>query len=119
MDATHIIMALPAVKPSEDWCDPVKNHSMFLQTMVDDETRFIDIVTGWPGSTTFSRLLKCSGFFKLCEAGKRLDGPGPVKASSENGEIREFIVGNICYPLLPTLMTPYEGESLSDPMASL
>ncbi|KAG8100568.1 hypothetical protein GUJ93_ZPchr0013g36530 [Zizania palustris] len=116
IDATHIIMTLPAVESSEDWCDLAKNYSMFLQVIVDDEMRFIDICTGWPGSMTFSRLLKCSSFFKLCEAGKRLYGP--AKVSAENGEIKEFIVGDICYPLFPWLMTPYEGGSLSAPMAN-
>ncbi|KAL6646979.1 hypothetical protein ACP70R_014416 [Stipagrostis hirtigluma subsp. patula] len=114
VDATHIIMTLPAVESSEDWCDGAKNYSMFLQGIVDDELRFIDIVTGWPGSMTFSNLLKCSGFFKLCESGKRLDGP--VRIPAENEEIREFIAGDSCYPLLPWLMTPYEGENLSVPM---
>jgi len=113
VDATHIIMTLPAVESSEDWCDPAKNYSMFLQGIVDDEMRFIDIVTG-PGSMTFSRLMKCSGFFKLCEAGNRLNGP--VKVSAENAEIREYIAGDSCYPLLPWLMTPYEGKNLSVPM---
>ncbi|XP_040382396.1 protein ANTAGONIST OF LIKE HETEROCHROMATIN PROTEIN 1 [Oryza brachyantha] len=116
VDATHIIMTLPAVESSEDWCDPAKNYSMFLQGIVDDEMRFIDIVTGWPGSMTFSRLLKCSGFFKHCEAGTRLDGP--VMVSAEIGEIKEYIVGNNCYPLLPWLMTPYDGESLSAAMSN-
>ncbi|CAM0958235.1 unnamed protein product [Alopecurus aequalis] len=111
IDATHIIMTLPAVESSEDWCDPAKNYSMFLQGIVDDEMRFIDIVTGWPGSMTFSRLLKCSGFHKLCEAGKRLNGP--VRVSGEDAEIREFIAGDMSYPLLPWLMTPYEGDNLS------
>ncbi|TVU41737.1 hypothetical protein EJB05_15282 [Eragrostis curvula] len=114
VDATHIIMTLPAVESSEDWCDPAKNYSMFLQGIVDDDLRFIDIVTGWPGSMTFSRLMRCSGFFKHCEAGKRLDGP--VRVSAGNTEIREFIAGDSCYPLLPWLMTPYEGKNLSGPM---
>lgn len=116
IDATHIIMTLPAVESSEDWCDPAKNYSMFLQGIVDDEMRFIDIVTGWPGSLPVSRLLKCSGFHKLCEAGKRLNGP--VRVSGEDAEIREFIVGDMCYPLLPWLMTPYEDENLSAPMVN-
>ena len=116
IDATHIIMTLPAVESSEDWCDPAKNYSMYLQGIVDDEMRFIDIVTGWPGSLTFSRLLKCCGFYKLCEAGKRLNGP--VRVSGEDAEIREFIVGDMCYPLLPWLMTPFEGDNLSTPMVN-
>jgi hypothetical protein len=114
VDATHIIMTLPAVESSEDWCDQAKNYSMFLQGVVDDDLRFIDIVTGWPGSMTFSRLMKCSSFFKLCEAGERLGDP--VRITSGNAEIREFIAGDSCYPLLPWLMTPYEGNKLSAPM---
>lgn len=114
IDATHIIMTLPAVESSDDWCDQESNYSMFLQGIVDHEMRFLDIVTGWPGSMTVSRLLKCSGFFKLCESGKRLNGP--VRLSVERAEIREFIVGDAAYPLLPWLMTTYEGRSLSAPM---
>ncbi|XP_003561367.2 protein ANTAGONIST OF LIKE HETEROCHROMATIN PROTEIN 1-like isoform X2 [Brachypodium distachyon] len=111
IDATHIVMMLPAVESSEYWYDHANNYSMFLQGIVDHEMRFIDVVTGWPGSTTFSQLLKLSEFYKLCEAGKRLDGPAQV--SREDLEIREFIVGDVSYPLLPWLMTPYQGESLS------
>ncbi|KAJ6816998.1 protein ANTAGONIST OF LIKE HETEROCHROMATIN PROTEIN 1 [Iris pallida] len=114
--ATHIIMTLPAVESSDDWRDQESNYRMFLQGVVDHEMRFLDIVTGWPGSMTMSLLLKFSGFFKLCEAGKRLHGP--VKMSAERAEIREFIVGDCAYPLLPWLMTPYEGKGLSASMAS-
>ena len=116
IDATHIIMTLPAVESSDDWCDQESNYSMFLQGLVDHEMRFLDIVTGWPGSMTYSRLLKFSGFYKLCESGKALNGP--VKMSAERAEIREFIVGDSAYPLLPWLITPYEGKGLSASMVS-
>ncbi|KAK8919149.1 hypothetical protein KSP39_PZI021136 [Platanthera zijinensis] len=115
ISATHIIMTLPAVESSDDWCDQERNYSMFLQVVVDHDMRFLDIVTGWPGSMTVSRLLKCSGFYKLCEGGRRLSGP--PKTSPANGvEIREFIVGGSCYPLLPWLMIPYAGKGLSASM---
>lgn len=114
IDATHIIMTLPAVESSHDWCDRESNYSMFLQVIVDHEMRFLDIVTGWPGSMTMSRLLKCSGFYKLCENGNRLNGP--LKVSAEGMEIREFIVGDSAYPLLPWLMIPYIGKGISAPM---
>jgi hypothetical protein len=116
VDATHVTMTLPAVESSEDWCDHAKNYSMFLQGVVDDQMRFIDIVTGWPGSMTFSRLMNYSGFFKLCESGERLNGS--VKVSAEGAEIREYIAGDSCYPLLSWLMTPYEGKNLSAPLQS-
>ncbi|XP_014751783.1 protein ANTAGONIST OF LIKE HETEROCHROMATIN PROTEIN 1-like [Brachypodium distachyon] len=114
IDATHILMTLPAVESSENWRDHAGNYSMILQGIFDHEMRFIDICTGWPGGMTVSQLLEFSGFYKFCEAGERLDGPSQV--SREGAQIREFIVGDMCYPLLPWLMTPYEGESLAVPM---
>lgn len=110
IDATHIIMTLPAVQTSDDWCDQENNYSMLVQGIVDHEMRFIDIVTGWPGGMTVSRLLKFSGFFKLCEAGQRLNGNG--RTLSEGVELREYIVGGIGYPLLSWLITPYENNCL-------
>ncbi|XP_042987814.1 protein ANTAGONIST OF LIKE HETEROCHROMATIN PROTEIN 1 isoform X2 [Carya illinoinensis] len=116
IDATHIIMTLPAVQTSDDWCDPENNYSMLLQGIVDHEMRFLDIVTGWPGGMTVSRLLKCTGFFKLCEGGERLNGN--VRTLSGGEEIREFIVGGGGYPLLPWLLTPYETDGLSASMST-
>ena len=116
IDATHIIMTLPAVQTSDDWCDPKNNYSMLLQGVVDHEMRFLDIVTGWPGGMTVSRLLKCSGFFKLCNSGERLNGNS--RSLSEGVEIREYIVGGAAYPLLPWLVTPCEESGDLETLAS-
>ncbi|BFG43111.1 hypothetical protein CerSpe_293850 [Prunus speciosa] len=110
IDGTHIIMTLPTVQTSDDWCDLEDNYSMLLQGIVDHEMRFLDIVTGWPGGMTVSRLLKCSGFFKLCEGGQRLNEN--VRTLSGGVEIREYLVGGVGYPLLPWLITPYESNGL-------
>ncbi|KAJ3669911.1 hypothetical protein LUZ60_010235 [Juncus effusus] len=109
IDTTHIIMTLPAVESSEDWFDTERNYSMFLQGIVDYNMRFLDIVTGYPGSMTFAQLLKLSGFYNLCETRERLNGS--VKISKESEEIREFIVGDLGFPILPWLMTPYEVKT--------
>nr|XP_043637030.1 protein ANTAGONIST OF LIKE HETEROCHROMATIN PROTEIN 1 [Erigeron canadensis] len=114
IDATHIVMTLPSVQTSDDWCDEVKNYSMLVQGIVDDKSRFLDIVTGWPGGMTIPKLLKFSGFYKLSEKGERLNGK-PMSLSNTS-EIREFIVGGANYPLLPWLITPYR-ESESDAMS--
>ncbi|VFQ83776.1 unnamed protein product [Cuscuta campestris] len=111
IDTTHIVMTLPAVQTSDDWCDQENNYSMLLQGIVDDEMRFLDIVTGWPGGMSASRLLKFSGFYKMCQSGDRLNGS--AKITNEGLEIREYIVGDFGYPLLPWLITPYEGDELS------
>ncbi|XP_068339859.1 protein ANTAGONIST OF LIKE HETEROCHROMATIN PROTEIN 1-like [Pyrus communis] len=109
IDGTHIIMTLPTVQTSDDWCDPEENYSMLLQGIVDHEMRFLDIVTGWPGGMTVSRLLKCSGFYKLCEGGQRLNGN--ARSLSGGVEIREYLVGGVGYPLLPWLITPFESNA--------
>ncbi|KAJ1433101.1 Harbinger transposase-derived nuclease domain [Sesbania bispinosa] len=111
IDATHIMMTLPAVQTSDDWCDQEKNYSMLLQGIVDHEMRFIDIMTGLPGGMTCSRLLKCSAFFKLSEKGERLNGDVRTLGGDV---IREYVVGGYSYPLLPWLMTPYETNGISD-----
>ncbi|KAF3960484.1 hypothetical protein CMV_014810 [Castanea mollissima] len=116
IDATHIIMTLPAVQTSDDWCDPENNYSMLLQGIVDHEMRFLDIVTGWPGGMTVSRVLKCTGFLKLCEGGERLNGS--VRTLPGGEDIREFIVGGVGYPLLPWLITPYDCNGLSASMST-
>ncbi|XP_021764371.1 protein ANTAGONIST OF LIKE HETEROCHROMATIN PROTEIN 1-like isoform X2 [Chenopodium quinoa] len=106
VDATHVLMTLPAVQTSDDWCDQANNYSMLLQGIVDDEMRFLDVVTGWPGAMSVSRFLKCSGFYKLCENGVRLS----KKLRLDDVEIREYIVGGVYYPLHPWLMIPYENQ---------
>ncbi|KAJ4772203.1 PIF / Ping-Pong family of plant transposase [Rhynchospora pubera] len=108
IDTTHIMLCLPSGEPnSKVWLDSEKNHSMVIQVIVDPDMRFRDIITGWPGSMNELQILKSSGFYKLCEKGARLNGKS-VKLS-DCSEIREYIVGDNGYPLLPWLMTPYQG----------
>ncbi|XP_038679238.1 protein ALP1-like isoform X1 [Tripterygium wilfordii] len=113
IDTTHVVMTLPTMDPSNDvWIDREKNYSMILQVVVDPKMRFRDVIAGWPGSLSDALVLKSSGFFKLTEEGKRLNGKKLELA--EGAELREYIVGDAAFPLLPWLLTPYQGKSLSD-----
>lgn len=113
VDSTHIMMTLPSVESlSNVWLDREKNCSMVLQAIVDPDLRFRDIVTGWPGSLSDDHVLRSSAFFKLVEEGKRLNGG--KKVLPEGTALREYIVGDTGFPLLPWLLTPYEGEGLSN-----
>jgi len=109
--ATHIVMTLPSIDSSKEWHDCESNYSMVLQGIVDTDMRFRDIVTGLPGSMNDSRLLRTSGFFRLCERGERLNGP--AKEFPKGSQIREYIVGDMGYPLLSWLITPYQGKDLA------
>ncbi|XP_042953935.1 protein ALP1-like isoform X2 [Carya illinoinensis] len=113
IDITHITMTLPTMDSTDDvWLDREKNCSMILQAIVDPEMRFRDIITGWPGSLSDALVLRSSGFFRLSEEGKRLNGK---KVELSQGiELGEYIVGDAGFPLLPWLLTPYQGRGRSD-----
>ncbi|XP_052187978.1 protein ALP1-like isoform X2 [Diospyros lotus] len=116
IDTTHISMLLSSSEmQSNVWIDQEKNHSMILQAIVDPDMRFRDIVTGWPGKMNDFAVLQNSAFFKLCEKGERLNG-SKMKLS-EGTELREYIVGDSGFPLLPWLVTPYQGKDLLASMA--
>ncbi|WOL16580.1 nuclease HARBI1 [Canna indica] len=113
IDTTHIMMCLPSVDSSNKvWIDYEKKHSMVLQVIVDPEMRFRDILTGWPGIMNELPVLHSSGFFKMCDKGTRLNGEKVELA--EGVEVREYIIGDSGFPLLPWLLTPYQGKDLSD-----
>ncbi|KVI11978.1 hypothetical protein Ccrd_009595 [Cynara cardunculus var. scolymus] len=86
IDTTHIMMLLSTSERTIDvWLDRKDNHSMILQ-----------------GST----------FFDLAEKGERLQGK-KLKLS-EGTEVQEYIVGDSGFPLLPWLITPYQGRDLPE-----
>lgn len=110
---THIMMCQPSADPSSKvWVDHQKNHSMVLQAIVDPDTRFRDIVAGWPGSMNDFLVLQSSDFAKLCEKGFRLTGK--KLELSDGSEVGEYIIGDAGFPLLPWLVTPYQGKDLSE-----
>ncbi|XVF20120.1 hypothetical protein REPUB_Repub11eG0170900 [Reevesia pubescens] len=113
IDTTHVMMCLPSSDPaSKVWLDHEKNHSMVLQAIVDPEMRFRDIVTGWPGNLEDWLVFQSSNFYKLCDKGERLNGK--KLELSGGSEIREYIIGDLGYPLLPYLVIPYEGKELPE-----
>ncbi|XP_057819015.1 protein ALP1-like [Cryptomeria japonica] len=111
IDATHVKLELPYNESSIDWYNREHNYSMLVQAIVDSNMRFLDICTGWPGSLNDSGLLRNSSFYKLCEEGERLNGP-PV--SLGGFDMREYIIGDGAYPLLPWLIVPFSGETTDD-----
>lgn len=113
VDTTHVMMCLSSSEPTSTvWLDPEKNHSMVLQAIVDSDMRFRDVVTGWPGKMEDWSIFLGSSFNQLCNKGEKLNGKNVEL--SEGSEIREYIIGDSGYPLLPYLMTPYEGKDLPE-----
>ncbi|KAB2606842.1 nuclease HARBI1 [Pyrus ussuriensis x Pyrus communis] len=116
VDTTHIMMCLPASDPTSNaWLDQEKNHSMILQAIVDPDMRFRDIVTGWPGKMKDWSVFQSSNFYQLCARGERLNGK---RLELSTGlDIREYILGDLGFSLLPYLVIPYEGKELPEPKA--
>ncbi|KAG6601011.1 Protein ALP1-like protein, partial [Cucurbita argyrosperma subsp. sororia] len=113
IETTHIMMTLPTTESANGvWLDREKNCSMILQVIVDPEMRFCDIITGWPGSLSDALVLESSGFFKRSQDGERLNGK--KMKLSESAELGEYIIGDSGFPLLPWLLTPYQGKGLAD-----
>lgn len=112
IETTHITMQLTASDPEADtWLDREENHSMVLQAIVGPDLRFLDIVTGWPGKMNDSLVLQSSSFFRQCQNGEKLNGK-KIRVSQET-ELTEYIIGDSGFPLLPWLVTPYQGNELS------
>nr|GEW47939.1 hypothetical protein [Tanacetum cinerariifolium] len=113
IDTTHIMMLLAVTDKNNDaWLDRMHNHSMILQVIVDPDMRFRDVVTGWPGTLDDASVLRKSSLFDRSEKGERLNGK-KLKLT-EGIELQEYIVGDSSFPLLPWLITPYQGRELPE-----
>ncbi|KAL8496863.1 hypothetical protein ACS0TY_020521 [Phlomoides rotata] len=112
IDSCHITMLLTSSDQEADtWLDRKDNYSMILQAIVDPDLRFRNIVTGWPGKMNDSLVLQSSNFFTQCQNGERLNGD-KIQLSSEI-ELSEYVVGDSGFPLLPWLVTAYQGKRVS------
>lgn len=106
IDCTHINMELPSGELSNAWFDRYHNCSMILQAIVDSSMRFLNVFVGFPGSASEIRVLRNSSFYQLAERGQILNGEHFRDGAFA---IREYIVGDGGFLLLPWLMIPFEG----------
>lgn len=113
IDTTNIRFCQSSGDPTNEvWLDKENHTSMVMQVIVGPEMRFMNVITGLPGSLSDSLLLEDSTFYKLSEEGKRLNGKN--FQLSDEAELREYIIGDAGFPLLPWLITPFRGNKLSE-----
>ncbi|XP_071687536.1 protein ALP1-like [Rutidosis leptorrhynchoides] len=110
--ATTNLKTYPHIKNDIAWLDPASNSSVLLQAVVGPDMRFLDIFMGVPGSMTSDTLLKRSKFYKLVESKEILNGQ--EIELDEKATIREYVVGDSGFQLLPWLITPYNDVNLSN-----
>nr|XP_020633184.1 protein ANTAGONIST OF LIKE HETEROCHROMATIN PROTEIN 1-like [Pogona vitticeps] len=106
IDATHIPIIAPAHRATE-YINSKGYYSMVLQALVDHEGRFTDVYAGRSGKVHDARIFRSSPVFRAMNQGTF----GPNTTMDLGGQqVKPVILGDLAYPLLPWLMTPYCGH---------
>ena len=110
IDCTHFLITAPYVKNRRAYYDKTKNMSVVMQAVVDSQGRFMDVVTGLPGSVNDKRIFaECDlrdilrTREMLCEPVVKLDGL----------LIKPYLVGDAGYTSEPFNVIPYPGWHLT------
>ena len=86
-------------------------HTITTQAVVGANLLFLDVATGFPGSSHDARNLRNTSFFRKSESTDILSKP---EDAIKYSKIRSLIVGDGAYPLLPWLLTPFQyGSALT------
>ena len=103
IDGSHISIKAPHVN-QEDYLNRKQNYSINLQDAVDVDGKFIDVITGWPGSIHDTRVLRLSTLYML--AGN--DAILTELVRHINGtSVHPLLIGDSAYPVLSWLIGPY------------
>ena len=100
IDGTHI----PILAPTESHAE-YPYHSIIMQTVVDCDYLFRDVVIGWPGSVHDARVFSNSAIFMKGNDQKLF--PGNLTKEINGEEVSPFILADPAYPLLPWLLKGY------------
>lgn len=112
IDGTHIAI----IAPKEDHTDYVNRkgyHSIVIQSVVDCNYRFRDVVIGWPGSVHDARILSNS---RVYEKGNNNTLFPDIRERIGDQDVPIVIIGDPAYPLLPWRLKIYP-ENTSIPQS--
>ena len=88
-----------------------RTHTHTTQAVVGADLLFLNVATGFPGSSHDARNLRNTSLFRKSESREILSKPGDAIKSSK---IKPLIVGDGAYPLLPWLLAPFQhGPALT------
>lgn len=99
MDSTHMAIKQPAHNV-HDYYNRNKYHSVNLFGVCDEQCRFTNISTGYPGRLHDSRV------YRLTDLGRDLAIDSHRLIPSDNNHI----IADTAYPLIPYVMTPYKDN---------
>ena len=100
-----------AVDGKPDYFSRKQCHTITTQAVVGADLLFLDVVTGFPGSSHDAQNLRNTSLFRKSESREILSKP---KDAIKSSKTRPLIVGDGAYPLLPWLLTPFQyGPALT------
>ena len=110
IDGTHV----PILTPNESHADYVNRkgyHSIIMQSVVDHNNLYTDVVIGWPGSVHDARILSNSKIFE--KGNNNTLFPQNEEEEISGQKMNQVIIGDAAYPVLPWLMKPYPENSIT------
>ena len=108
IDGTHIKIRAPK-ENKRDYFSRYHQYDVVCQGIVDGNTKFIDLVAGFPGSMHDSRVLRNTRICRLLD-----NGFGTPLMSLKDKTISPYLVGDSAYPLSKSIIKPF-SDSTSDP----
>ena len=111
VDGIHVRIIAPETDGKPDYFSRKQCHTITTQAVVGADLLFLDVATGFPGSSHDARNLRNTSLFRKSESREILSKPEDAIKSSKIGPL---IVGDGAYPLLPWLLTLFQyGPALT------
>ena len=95
VDGTHVRISAPETDGKPDYFSRKQCHTITKQTVVGADLLFLDVATGFSGSSHDARNLRNTSLFRISESREILSKPEDAIKSSK---IRPLIVGDGTYP---------------------
>lgn len=103
IDACHVAIKCLRGKTS-DYLNDKGFHSIILQAVCDHALTFTDVYVGWPGSVHDTQVFSNSLLYENLQK-------SPDRVCPDGS----FLVGDVCYPLSGTMMTPIQSNEVLMP----
>ena len=104
IDSTHCKITSPDNNSKVDYFNRKQVYSVNTQAVVGERYRFIDVATGFPGSTHDSRVLRSTNLYASAERGEILNTP----LKEVNGHsMKPVLIGDGAYRPVRWILKPY------------
>ena len=96
IDCSHIALKTVPVGERIEYFNRKQDYCIVIQGVADASFKFLDVITGYPGSIHDARILRLSKQQREIDQGTWLNGPSKRIGASEIGPL---LVGDSAHPL--------------------